>query len=69
MGDVFDSGGDGIPGSERGVSNNTEAFHLEVSFVQSLERASIIKVMVERDSKVGVHDGSDKDRMLSRGRE
>ena len=32
-GDVFDHGGNGIPGHERGVDNYTKVLNLEVSLV------------------------------------
>ena len=38
-----------------------------VSLVQGFEGASIIKVMVEWYSKVGVRDGSDKGRTFGKG--
>ena len=68
-GDVFDCGGDGVLGGERGVYDNTEAFDLEVSLVQGFEGASIVEVVVERDGKVRVSDGSDQGGMFGGGRE
>ena len=33
MGDVFDSGGDGVVGCEGGVHNDAKTFHLEVGLI------------------------------------
>ena len=59
MGNMFDGGGDGVMGSEWQVYNNAKAFYLEVSFIQGLEGASIVKVVVKGHSEVGVCDGGD----------
>ena len=59
MGNVFNAGGDGVPGGEWRIYDNTKVFYLEVGLIQGLEWASIIKVVVERDSDMGVYDGSD----------
>ena len=69
MGDVFDCGGNGVVGHERGVHNHAETFHLEVGFIQGLKGAAIIKVVIEWDDEVGVSDSSDKGSMFSGGRE
>ena len=58
-GNVFNSGGDGVVDSEWGVHDDSEAFYLEVSLVQGFKGASIVKVVVEWNGEVGVHDGSD----------
>ena len=63
-GDVFDCGGDGVLGSERGVYDDAETFDLEVSLVQGFEGAPIVEVMVERYSKVGVSDGGGESGMF-----
>ena len=63
-GNVLNGGGDGVPGCERGVHDNTKPFYLEISLVQGFEGASIIKVMVKWYSKMGVYDGSDKGSMF-----
>ena len=68
-GDMFDCGGNGVPGCEWEVHDNVKAFNLEISLVQSFEGASIVKVVVKWYSKVGVHDDSDKGRVFSRRRE
>ena len=65
-GDIFNGGGDGVPGCEWGVYDDAKVFYLEIGLVQGLKGASIIEVMVKRHGKVEVHDGSDKHGMFSR---
>ena len=69
VGDMFHGGGNGIVGHERGVHDDAEAFHLEISLVQGFEGASVVEVMVKWDGKVGVSDGSDKHGIFGGGRE
>ena len=69
MGDMFDGGHDGVLDCEGRVYNNAEVLNLKVSLVQGFERASIIKVMVEGYSKVGVCDGGNESGVFGRGRE
>ena len=59
-GDMLDSGGDGITSGEWGVHDYTKTFDLEVCFVQGLEGASIIEVMIKGYGKVWISDSSDK---------
>ena len=44
-------------------------FDLEISLIQGLEETSIVEVMVEWYSKMGVHDDSYESGMFSRGQE
>ena len=60
MGNVFNSGSDGVLSCERGVYDDSEMFNLEVSLVQGFKGASIIEVMIEWYGKMRVRDGSDK---------
>ena len=66
MSDMLDSRGNGIMSCKGGVHNDVKAFYLKVGLVQGLEGTSVIKVVVKRDSKVGVSDGSDKGGKFSR---
>ena len=59
MGNVFNGGGDGVVGCERGIYDDTEVFHLEVCLVQGFEGASIVEVMIKWNGEVGVRDGGD----------
>ena len=68
-GEVLDGGGDGVLGGEWGIYDDAKAFNLEVSLVQGFEGASIIEVVVEWHSEMGVSDGRDERGMFSRGRE
>ena len=68
-GDVFDCGGDGVLSGEWGVYDDAKAFDLEIGFVQGLEGASIVEVMIKRYSEVGVSDGGDERGMFGGGRE
>ena len=68
-GEVFDGGGDGVLGGERGVYDDAKVFDLEVGLIQGFEGASIIEVVVERHSKVGVSDGGDQCGVFGGGRE
>ena len=65
--DVFNCGSNSIVGRERGVHDDTEVFHLEISLIQGFEGTAIIKVMVEWYCEVGVHDGGDEHGMFSGG--
>ena len=56
---MFDHEGNGIVSCEWRVHNDTEAFHLYVSFVQGFEGASVVEVVVKWDGKVGISDDSD----------
>ena len=60
MGNVFDGGGDRVMGCEQGVYNDAEVFHLKVSLVKGFKGASVIKVVVKWDGKMGICDGSDQ---------
>ena len=42
---------------------------MEVGFIQGLKQTTIVEVVVEWYSKVGVCDGSDEGGMFSRGQE
>ena len=68
MGNVFDSGCNGVPDVEWGIYDDVKVFNLEVCLVQGLEEVSIVKAVVKRYSEVGVHDGSDKGGVFSGGR-
>ena len=68
-GDVFDCGGDGVLGGERGVYDDTETFDLEISLVQGFKGASVVEVMIKWYGKVGVGDGGDECGMFGGGRE
>ena len=68
-GNMFDGRGDGVPGCERGVHNDTKVFDLEVRLIQGFERTSIIEVVVERYDEVRICDGGDKSGVFSRGQE
>ena len=65
-GNMLNGRGDEVPGCERGVHNNAEAFYLEVSLVWGFEGASIVEVMVKWCSKMGVRDGSDEGSVFGR---
>ena len=69
MGNMLDGWGDGVPGCEGRVHDNTEVFYLEVGLVQGFKGAPIIKVVVKWNGKMEVHDGGDKCGVFSRGRE
>ena len=69
MGDVFNDGSDGVPGHKRRVHDYTEAFDLEIGFVQGFEWATIVEVMVERYGEVRVCDGSDEHGVFGRRQE
>ena len=66
---VFHSRGDGVVSSEWGVNDDTQALHLEVGLVQSLERTAVVKVVIEWNGKVGVCDCSGKGSMFGGGEE
>ena len=65
--DVFDHGGNRVASGEWGVYDDSKVFNLEVGFVQGLKRATVIKVVVEWHSKMGVSDGSNECRVLGGG--
>ena len=69
MGDVFDSGGDGIVSCEWRVHDDAKAFHLQVGLVQGFKGAPIVEVVVKWDCKVGICDSSDQCRVFSRRQE
>ena len=66
IGDVFNGESDRVSGCERRVHDNVKAFYLEVSLVQGLKGISIVKVMIEQDSKMEVCEGGDKSGMFGR---
>ena len=49
MGDVFDSGGDGVLSCERRVYDDAKAFHLQISLVQGFEGTTVVEVVIEWD--------------------
>ena len=59
MGDMFDRRGDRVVDGKWRVYNDAKAFYLEIRFVQGFKGASIVEVMVEWSSQMGVRDGSD----------
>ena len=59
MGNMLDSGGDGVVSHEGGVHNHAEAFYLQVGLVQGFEWASVIEVVVEWDGEMGISDSGD----------
>ena len=69
MGNVFDSGGDGVVSCEWRVHNDTEVFHLEVGLIQGFKKAPVVEVVVEWDSRMEVCDSRDEHRVFSWGRE
>ena len=69
IGDMLDCECDGVAGCERGIYNYAKMFDLEVSLLQGFKGVSIVKVVIEGHSKVGISDSSNKDGMFSRGRE
>ena len=52
---------------ERGVHNDAEMFHLEISLVQGFEGTAVVKVMIDWDGEVGVGDGGDECGMFGGG--
>ena len=66
MGDVFDCRGNGVASGKWGVYDDAQAFHLEIGLVQGLEWTSIIKIVIEWYSEVGVCDGGDEGGMFDR---
>ena len=69
MSNMFYCGGNGVVSGEQGVHNDTEAFYLEVGFVQGFKGAAIIKVMVKQHGKMGVSDGGNKSGVFGGGGE
>ena len=69
VGNVLDSCGNGVSSSEQRVHNDAEVFNLEVGLIQSLERASIVEVVIERHDKVRICGSGDKSGVFGRGRE
>ena len=69
MGDILNGGGDGVPGCERGIHDNSEAFYLEISLVQGFKGVPIIEVVIKWYSKMGVCDGGDKGSVFGRRQE
>ena len=67
MGDVFNSGGDGILGSEGRVHDYAEAFHLQIGLVQGFEGTAVVEVMIEWDGEVEISDGGDECGMFGGG--
>ena len=59
MGNVLDGWGNRVLGGEWRVYNDSESLNLKVGLIQGFKGASIIKVMVEGYSKVGVCDSGD----------
>ena len=59
MGDVFNCGGNGVMGCERGIHDYAKTFHLEIGLVQGFEGTAVVEIMIEWDGKMAVHDGGD----------
>ena len=66
MDDVFDCRGNGVASGEWGVYDDAQVFHLEIGLVQGLKWTSIIEIVIERYSEVGVRDGGDEGGMFGR---
>ena len=69
MGNMFDSGGDRVVDGKQRVYDDVKAFYLEICLVQGFKGAPMVKVMVERDGHMGVHDGGDKGGVFGGSRE
>ena len=69
MSNMFDSGGNIIACGEQGVHDDPKTFNLEIGLVWGFKEATVVKVVVEGYSEMGVSDGGDKCGMFHGGGE